>query len=335
MIKFTILSAALALATGTVAAAVPHYAVAGRIAGPDGGWDYASIDPQAGRLYVARSANITVIDLTRPDSIGQIGVIERGHAVVPIAGSNILLVTSGHDDSVRIFDLSSGRETARIAVGADPDAAFYDPADGVAAVMNAKAGTVSLIDPKAARVTATIALKPGLEFAVIGTGRIVYVNNEDRNEIETIDLRSGKAGGTIALPGCESPSGLGFDKASNRLISACANGKAAIVDPAAGREIGLLDIGRGPDAVIIDAKRRLAFVPCGRDGTLTLIALDSPGGAKVIGTVITEKGARTGSIDPRDGTLYLPTAAFNPPAAPGGRPTAIPGTFHILVVKPR
>jgi DNA-binding beta-propeller fold protein YncE len=201
--------------------------------------------------------------------------------------------------------------------------------------MNAKDGTVSIVDPRSARVEATIQLKPGLELAAITPGRTLFVNNEEASEIESIDLRTRKPGAAIALPGCEGPTGLAYDAKSGRLISACANGKAAIVDARTRREVALLTIGKGPDGAMVDGARRMAFIPCGREGVLEVIALDAPGGPKVVDHVKTEMGARTGAIDPADGAIYLPTAQFNPPSAPGARPTPIAGTAHLVVVMPK
>jgi YVTN family beta-propeller protein len=322
----------LASATAIVAAApvpAPSYKVTGSIAVPDGGWDYAKVDPKTGKLYVARTDSVTIVDL-KSQAVSSIGKIVRGHAVVPIADTTLLLVSSGRDDSVRILDTATGTEKAKIAVGSDPDAALYDGITKHAFVMNAKAGTVSIIDPIAATVVGTITLKPGLEFAV-GAGSTLYVNNEDENEIETADMVTGKAGAAIPLTGCTGPTGLGYDKQRNRLISACANGKAAVVDLAT-RTVSLLAIGLGPDAVIMDRPRGVALIPCGKDGTLSVIDIASPGAATVIATVPTEPGARTGAVDRRDGMVYLPSARFGPPAAAGGRPTMIPGSAHILVV---
>ena len=322
-------------ATLMAAAPVPAYRVVDRIAGPDGaGWDYAKVDPATHRLYVAHGDAVTVIDLSRPKETRSIGVIEHGHAVLPIPGSSILLVTSGHDASVRLIDLRDGREAHRIAVGENPDAAIWDPARKRALVMNAESGSVSEIDVAAAKVTRTIPVKPALEYAAIGKGDTLFVNDEDANEIEVIDLASGKHGGAIPLTGCEGPTGLAYDKSSDTLIGACANGKAAVVDAGKRRLVRLLDIGKGPDAVILDATRRLAFIPCGKDGVLEVLSLDAAGGVAVADTVKTEVGARTGALDPSDGALYLPTAGFAAPASPGTRAAVIPGTFHIVVVRP-
>ena len=59
-----------------------------------------------------------------------------------------------------------------------------------------------------------------------------------------------------------------------------------------------------------------------------------PNDVSLVETVKTQQGARSGAVDPKTGTLYLPTASYD--LAPGGgRPTPRPGSFEILVVAPR
>ncbi|WP_174285201.1 YncE family protein [Sphingomonas bacterium] len=333
LLAYALLAATAAALIGATPSRTARYSVAGSIAGPDGGWDYASVDATTGQVYVARSTGVTVIDPAHPAAVRSIGTVVRGHSVVPMPDRNLLLVTSGGDDTVRLIDPADGREVARIPVDHSPDAAFYDVVHHRAAVMNAKSGTVSVIDVPTRKVVRTIALKPGLEFGQAGPGDTLFVNNEDANEIETANLATGAVGPAIALPGCEGPSGLAYDARRHWLISACANAKAAVIDADTRREVALLDIGQGADAVILDARARLAFIPCGRSGSLTMIALASAV-PTVVATIPTEPGARTGAVDPRTGTLYLPTARFSPPLTTGGRrPVAQTGSFHVLVVK--
>jgi DNA-binding beta-propeller fold protein YncE len=330
----------LLLATALIAPAVtvattaaPTYAVTSTIAGPDaGGWDYAKVDPIAHRLYIARSASVTVIDTADGTVIGSIGSITHGHAVVPVSG-NRLLVTSGDDASARFLAAGDGRELGRVAVGKKPDAAIVSADGRTGFVMNADGGTVSVISIASMKVTRTIVVKPALEFAALTPAGTLFINNEDANEMEVVDVAHGTAGHAIAMPGCEAPSGLAYDAKSARLIAACANGKAAIVDAGHRRLVGLIDIGMGPDAVILDATRRLAFVPCGKDGVLDILSLDGPSIIRV-NRVTTAPGARTGALDQATGAVYLPTASFDPPAKVGGRPIPRPGTFRVLVVRP-
>lgn len=321
---------AAALLVAAAPSASPHYAVAGSISGPDGGWDYAHIDSTSHRLYIARSDAVTVVDLDKGATIASWGPIARGHAVVPLPG-NRLLVTSGNDASVRFLDATDGHQLASVAVGKKPDAAIYDDVHKRAFVMNATGGSISVLDTIAMRVTATIAVKPSLEFAVLAKDGTLFVNNEEGNEVEVIDLAHGTVTSSIAMTGCDGPTGLGYDANSNRLISACSSGKAIVISAATRRVVGSIDIGKGADAVIVDDARHLAFIPCGADGVLEMLSLTGPTIAR-IGRVTTEVGARTGALDPATGAIYLPTARFGPPTAGSKRPPVLPGTFHILKV---
>lgn len=314
------------------APASPAYAVTARISAPDGGWDYASVDPADRHLYVARGEAITDIDLAT-GKVSQLASAGHAHAVLPIPDSPMLAETDGNTGSVRLIDRHTGGERARIATGEKPDAAIFDPATRTVLVMNAKSGTISIVDPATAMVIKTITLKPGLEFAAIDGRHRLYVNNEDTNEMHVVDLATGAVQPSIPLPGCVEPSGLAFSPRADRLVAACANGVAVIVDPNLGKKVGTVAIGEGPDAVILDEPRGLAFIPSGKSGTLEILGL-SNGSVKSIGRIRTAIGARTGALDPKTGNLYLPTARFGTAVAGGGRPPQIAGSFGVLVVSP-
>jgi YVTN family beta-propeller protein len=318
---------ALIALLGVAAAPAPK-----SLPGPDAGaWDYARVDPSTHRLYVARSSSVSVFDLTGKAPARSIGAISHGHGVLPIPGSTNLLVTSGDDGTVRIMSSQDGHDIAVLKVGLNPDAAAIDAAQRRAYVMNAKSGSVSVIDLAANKVIKTIPLKPGLEFGAIAGGTL-FINDEDSNELETVDIRTLTASQPVALPGCEAPSGLAYDARTGLLVSACDNGKAAIVDAKTRKLKALLPIGEGPDAVMLDEARRVAYVPGGKSGDLTVIALDGAKGPHVVHTVKTEAYARTGALDPRDGTVYLPTAKLGTPAPGAKRGAPIPGSFHILAI---
>lgn len=325
--------AGLVAAALPAAAAAPTYSVTDSISIPDGGWDYASFDPATRQIFIARSTSITAVNLGNSSAARTFGVIARGHAAVPLP-SGRLAVTSGSDNTLRLFDQRAGSQLASVAVGADPDAAIFDPRTQDVLVMDARDGSVAVVDPASAKLVRKITLKPGLEFAAVDKRGALFVNNEDLNRMDVANPATGAVSAPIALSGCEGPSGLAYDEKTDRLIAACSNGKAAVVDAQRKRLVGLLDIGKGPDAVLIDSKRRLAFIPCGRDGTLVEVGLDGPQGPHVVATIKTELGARTGTIDPSDGAIYLPAARFGPPPAAGGRPPILPGSVHLVVVKP-
>jgi DNA-binding beta-propeller fold protein YncE len=327
-----LLALALAATGATAKPEQPAYRIALSIPLPDGRWDLLSVDAVHRRVAVARGDSVTLVDL-KTNAAKTVGSVARGHSAVAIEGTDLIAVTSGGDDSVRLIDAPSGRQTARIDVGKNPDAALYDAASKRLIVMNAEGGTVSIVDPRAARVVKTVAVKPGLELGTLIGPNLLAVNDEDAGEIELVDLKRGTALTAIPLTGCEGPTGIAFDQRDSLLLSACANGKAALVDARSRKLIALLPIGDGPDGALFDPQRRRFLVPCGRSGTLAVFAVGSDRHAKSLAIVPTEIGARTAALDAGSGRIYLPTARFEPALA-GGRPTPVAGSVHLIVLEP-
>lgn len=174
----TLLTFASALAAATVPA--PTYRLAAMITGPDGGWDLTSVDPVARRLYVARSEAIEAVDLDTGRVTPALVPAQRGHAVFAIPGTSEVISTNGSSDTATIFDGRTGVIRAVIATGKKPDDVAFDPLIRTLWVMNADGGDISVVDPVAAKVIATIPIGGSLELgAADGEGRI-FVNVEDR-----------------------------------------------------------------------------------------------------------------------------------------------------------
>lgn len=326
---------AASLAPAAFAApSAPAFHRAGVIAAPNDGWDYASWDAEHHRLLVSHGKDVLVIDPAPPAKVFAIGEIERAHASLAIPGTDQILVTSAQDASARILDAKSGKELKRIAVTGDPDAALLSSDGKAAYVMGGESGAISVLDLASDVETARIPLAAGLEAAVLFGDHMVAVNNEDRSEIELANLSTGKAEGTIALNGCEHPSGMARDPESGLALSACANGKAALVDLVARKVVQLVSIGAGPDTAIWQDSQHRFLVPCGKSGTLSVIDLvDGKAVAEV--PVTTEVSARTAALDPASGNVYLPAARFAPPRPGERRGAMVRGSFHVLVMAPR
>lgn len=327
----SVAASVLAMTLGPAIAGPSGLAVVDHILGPDGGWDYASFDPIRRRIYVSHATQVMVIDADTGAVTPTFASGAHLHEIVPVPESNLLVTTNGGDNSARILSAIDGGLIASIPTPPDPDAAIYDPASRLVLVIGGDSGVITLIDPKAGRAVGSISVGGALEFPAIDNHERLYVNRKDKNDIAVVDLAQRRVLTTWPMPGCRGPTGLALVQ-GGRLVSSCANGVAEIVDARTGRIIASLPIGAGPDAVISDPARQLAYIPSGRAGTLAVIALSGPADNTVIDTIQTAPGARTGAIDPRTGRLYLPTAEFLPPATPGTRPSPKAGTFQILVL---
>ena len=312
------------------AAPVPS-GVVGSIALPDGGWDYASVDPASNTLYVARTDGVDMVDLATR-ATRRLAPAQRAHAVLPIPGTHLLLQTDGTSNTARLIDTGTGAIVQSIAVGTKPDAATWDAALARAIVMNQKSGTLSVIDPATAQVTATIQLDPGLESAALDSRGVLFVNNEDSGKMTAVDLTTGKRIADIALPGCEGPTGIAYAAWADRLVASCET-IAAVVDPKTMKFVAALPIGTGPDAVIADPAHKRLFVPAGSTGDVSVIELRG-GKLTVTRRIATGKTARTGAYDPKSGHLFLPSATFAAPVPPAKRGVLVPGSVKLLEVQP-
>jgi DNA-binding beta-propeller fold protein YncE len=326
--------AALLLLAGT-ALAQTNYKLVDRIKVPDGGFDYATFDPATGRVYLARTEFTTAID-TRTGKTLQLNSAAHGHMLVPVPGTTFGVLPQG-TGTVLIVDTAKDTALATLPAGGNPDGAAYDPVTRLVFVMNHDSGEATLVDPDARKVVATIPIGGTLEFPVSDGAGKVFVNVTSVPEIAVIDVKTRMVTARYALAGCRGASGLAYDAAAKLLISSCRNGMAKIIAAATGKEVASLPIGQGPDAVMYDPVRKLAFIPCGGDGVVEVIALADPAHISVIQHVPTQAGSRTGTLDPQSGRLYLMAAKVDPNAAapPGGRGAPrLPGSYEVLVVAP-
>lgn len=330
----------LLLGTAPAASAQGNYHVSRRVVlGGDSGWDYLLADTVGHRLYISHGTHVVVLDLDNLTVVGDIPNTNGVHdiAVVPSLGRGF--TSNGRDTSVTVFDLKTLATITTVEVtGANPDAITFDPASGRVFTFNGRGANATAIDPATATVVGTVVLngKPEEAFAD-GAGKM-YVNLEDSSSIAVFDTRSLTVLHKWSLAPCEEPTGLAFDAVHNRLFAACSNGMMAILDPASGKVVATPPIGDGVDGAGFDSSRQLAFSSNG-DGTLTMIREISPDSFAVVANVPTQAGARTMSLDPRTGRIFLTTAEFGTAPAPTAeqprpRRPMVPGSFTLLVVGP-
>jgi DNA-binding beta-propeller fold protein YncE len=332
---FSNLLACAALFCGAIPAmaAPASYHMATTVHGPDGNWDYASFNPANRQLYVARDYGVMAYNVDTGAITAKFAVAKRAHSSLVLPGGGKILMTDGGANQAQILDAASGAILATIATGTNPDGAAFDPASGLIFVMNGKSGDATLIDPKKGVAAGTIAIGGELEFpAPDGKGRL-YVNVADKAEVAVLDTKAKTVVGHYPLKDCEDPSGLAYIAKAGVIISVCDNGVAKVLS-VDGQDLASLKIGKGPDAVIVDAKNDLAFVPSGYDGTLAVIDTHDPAHIAVQQMVETKHGAHTGALDPRTGKLYLPTCDYGPAVAGSDHRPHLPDTFQLVVVAP-
>lgn len=331
-----ILLASITTAVAKQPPAAKYHQVARITLGGEGGWDYLTMDSAAHRLYVTRGSHVMVIDTNKNAVVGDIPGTPGVHGVALAPKLNRGYTSNGGENSVTIFDLKTLKEITRVAVGKNPDAILYDPATNRVFTFNGASNDVTALDAASGKVLKTMDVGGKPEFCVTDEKGIIYCNVEDKSEIVSIDARALTVKSHWPIAPGEEPTGLAFDKAHRRLFAVCGNQKMAIVDADSGKVLATPTIGNGPDASVFDPALGLAVSSNGQDGTLTLVHEDSKNTFKVAGTVTTQRGARTMTLDTKTHRIYLITATFKT-AASGGqrqRPQMEPNSAVILVYGP-
>ena len=322
----------IALVAG-VAFAAEGYKVLNKIKiGGTGGWDYATVDSNAHRLYATHATVVDVVDLDSGKPVGQIAQLHNVHGVALAPDLGKGFISNGGSNSVTVFDMKTLAKSGEPAAGMNPDAICYEPKTQRVFTFNGRSNDSTMINAKTGEPMSTVPVGGKPEFCVVDGAGKIYVNLEDKSSIVEIDAAKPAVLRTVSIAPCESPSGLALDSKNGVLFSVCDNKMMAVTDIKSLKVVATPPIGSGPDAAAYDPGTGLAFSSNG-DGTMTIVK-NSGGKWEAVDTVQTERGARTMTVDPKTHRLYLLAAEYGAPQAGDkkGRPSVLPDTFHVLVV---
>jgi YVTN family beta-propeller protein len=298
----------------------------------NGGWDYISTDDESGRIFVSHSTVAQMVDIASGKIVGTIPDTKGIHGIAFASLLNKGFTSNGADSSVTVFDLKTYKVITKIKVtGKNPDAILYDPFSHKVFTFNGGTSNATVIDAKSNKVIATIDLAGKPEFAVTDGKGTIYVNIEDKSLISVIDVNKLKVTKSWSIaPGSEA-SGLALDNETHRLFAVCSNKLMIVVNAETGKVIANLPIGERCDGVAFDPALKRAYSSNG-EGTITVVQENKDDTYKVLETIVTQRGARTITVNKSNHHLYLPTAEYDK-AQEGQRfPPVKPGTFVIIDV---
>lgn len=311
------------------AAQAPTFKVSKLSIGGVGGHDYIVAEPGTGRVFVSRGSHVMVVDAATGKLIGDIADTPRVHGIGLAPKWNHGFTTNGGNSTVTMFDLKTLEPIRKIPVAVGGlDGIMYDASiDRIILTNHSRpVGTAVAIDAMSGEITGTAELEDTAPEGAAGDGMgRLFVNNEGSNTIQVLDAKTMTVLASWPIAPCERPTGIAYDKASNRIFSGCSNTSVA-VDAATGKVVASIPNGDGVDGLGWDPSEKLMYIPAGRDGNVTVVRQDSPDEYAVLATVPTMRGTRTISVDPVKHVAYLFTPEYGPPpplapgaAAPRGR----------------
>ena len=304
--------------------------------GGEGGWDYVTFDGTGNRLFITRGSHVMVVSTKTGKLVGDITGLNGCHGVALAPSLKHGFISDGGNNQVVVFDTDTLKVITRVPVGQRPDAILYEPLTRRIFTFNAQSEDTTVVDTATNKVIGTLALGGKPEFAVSDGKGKVFVNNEDKAELLTLDPKKLTVTAHTSLAPAQSPSGLAIDLKTERLYCAGDNKLAAVVDGNTGKLLATPPIGDGPDAATFDPGMKRAFMSNG-EGTLSVLRETTPN-TFATETIPTLPGARTMTIDPKAHRLYLITAkreavASDAPPVNGRRPRPrmVANSFVVLV----
>src|SRR3954453_1091998 len=217
----------------------------------DGGTDYVTIEPATGRVFVSRSSHVMVVDGATGKVLGDIPNTPGVHGAGIVTSAGHGFTTNSGDQTVTMFDLKTLGVLKQIKVGPGLDGIMYDEPDDKIVLTNHSRpiGTLTAIDPHNGDIVATVELEDTAPEGAAADGKgHIFVNNEGKNTIQVIDVKTWKATASWPLAPCDGPTGIAYDQASNRIFSGC-NNTSVVVDPTSGKIVATIKNGTRVDAL--------------------------------------------------------------------------------------
>jgi DNA-binding beta-propeller fold protein YncE len=283
--------------------------------GPANRFDYQSIDPAGGRLYISHmnAGRLVVFDLDSGRVVREVNRVPRVTGVWAVPEHHHVYASAAGAHEVAVIDDRSFAIVARVEGIRFPDGIAYAREADKVFVSDESGESDVVIDAATLRKRSTI----GLDGEAGNThydsvSKCILVAVQTRGELVAIDPFTERIVARYDVPGVQGPHGFTLDEL-RRLAFVTGEGNAtlAVVDLRTMRTTQRLRVGDDPDVLAWDPEWRRLYV-ASESGVLSSFW--------VVGDTLLPLGdlrvprAHTVSVDPRTHRVYLPLESV------GGRP---------------
>ena len=271
LLRATHLSCAVLALASTAACRQSNDAPLKRIAviplpGPTNRFDYQSIDPTTGRLYLSHMGDgrLVVIDTASNKVIANLDGYKTETGILAVPEEGKVYASAAGDHQVVVTDMKTLKPLARVG-GADfPDGIAYVPKLRKIFVSDEDGGIDLVIDARTNESLGRIELggeAGNTHYDPVGDR--IWVAVQTKNEMVEIDPSSQKIVARHALAGSDHPHGFFID-AKRRLayISCEGNNKLIVADIPTMQVRQTFDVTDGPDVLAMDDALGRLYVAC-------------------------------------------------------------------------
>lgn len=275
--------------------------------GPANRFDYQSLDPASGRLYLnhMNAGRLVVFDVDASKLIAEVPGLSRATGVRLAPTLNKIFVSAAGTGELAVIDDRTLTVTARVGGIRFPDGIGFVPGIDRVFVSDEAGGVEVVIDARTNVKRGTIPL--GGEAGNTqydSVSHCILVAVQTKNQLVAIDPATEKIVGRYDLPGSDGPHGFALDEPGRlAFVSGEGNSKLQVVDLRTMRVIATHSVGSGPDVLAWDAGWRRLYV-ASEGGVLS--AFEVVGAELHLLEEYRAPAAHTVSVDPRTHRVYLP-----------------------------
>jgi DNA-binding beta-propeller fold protein YncE len=269
-------------------------------------FDYTSLDPVSGRLYIAHmdQDELLVFD-TRTRRVRATIHVPGVHGVLAVPTLGRVFASATNDHEALTIDPRTNHVVAHAPAGSYPDGLAYDSAEKHIFVSDESGGSETVLDATGHRI-ATISL--GGEAGNVQydpSSRHVLVDVQTRDDIAVIDPRSNRIIARVPLPGCDHDHGLLVDSRQRLAFVACdGNAMLLTLDLRTMKIIGRALVGGSPDVLAFDTSNRRLYVSA--ESGVVAVFREERAGLTKLGQAFLATEAHSVAVDPRTHLVYFP-----------------------------
>jgi DNA-binding beta-propeller fold protein YncE len=232
--------------------------------GPSVRFDYQSLNPADGRLYIAHmnADQLVVFDTRTRQVIANLDGFHRVHGVIAVPELGKVFASATGDHQVLVVDTATLQTIAKVGEIKYPDGLAYAPTVQRVFVSDEHGDMDAVIDTTGNTLAASIPLGGGAGNTVYDSkADRIYVAVHGKNELVTIDPLRAKITARTPLTDLDDPHGIALD-VEDRLafVAGEGNSKLVVVDLNNMQPGPPFPVGRDPDVLAFDNGSKRLYV---------------------------------------------------------------------------
>jgi DNA-binding beta-propeller fold protein YncE len=276
-------------------------------------FDYQSLDPTTGRLYLSHmeDGEVVVFDTNTNKILANIPGFPTVTGVLVIPSLKSLYASVAHNHEVVVLNTEKLVITKRIKAGNFPDGLAYSPETHKLFVSDENGGVETVIDTQRNDRVNSIAMNGEVGNTQYDpVAHLIYACGQTRDELVAINPETDTIQARYHLRGGGHPHGLAIDDQHRKAyIAGQGDNRLLVFDMKTHTIEDVFPVGDGPDVLAFDRELQTLYVAC-ESGSVSIFKY-SDGKLQKAGQINVGPNSHSVSVDAKTHRVYFPLKNVN------------------------